>query len=190
MKRVFLAAAAALALMAPAQAYGLKDPTYIGFAYEIDKTCHTAYARQAIAEEITKGAQLKDFVAQKAAILDGQKLAKTDDEGPNCPKKEYTPPISLEDLARVLGDTQASDEICGTHEYNTALSLNKKDGQIYPGFFSDYSAEIEEGRNTATTAAKLDGETKYCRFERQLERERAQAAEVYRAVGLDKKDAQ
>jgi hypothetical protein len=190
MKCVFPAAAAALALMEPAQAYNLKDPTYIGFAFEVDKICHTAYARQAIAEEINKGAQLKDFVAQKNAILEGQKLAKIDDKGPNCPKKEYTPPISLEELAKVLGDTQENVKICGTHEYNTTLSLNKKDGQIYPGFFSDYSAEIEEGRNTATTAAKLDGETKYCRFERQLERERAQAAKVYRAVGLDKKDSQ
>jgi hypothetical protein len=171
-------------------AFDIKDPTQIGFDFEVDKTCHTTYGIQVIAEEINKGAKLKDFVAQKAAILKGQSLAKLDDEQSLCPKREYTPPISLEELAGILGNDQASDEICGTHEYNTALKLNKNAGQIYAGFFSDYAAEVAEGRNTATTAAKLDGETKYCRFERQLERERAQAAEVYRAVGLVAKDVQ
>ena len=68
--------ALALALSASSTYAGnIKDPSMLGFYYEVDKTCQTTYGIQTIAEEINKGATLKDIVAQSAEILYGQKLA-------------------------------------------------------------------------------------------------------------------
>ena len=130
---------------------------------------------------------------RKQGEVSNYKLAKGEKKDDLCPKQAYTPPMytppmSLDKLAEVIGYTQANDEICGTHIYPFIIKRSK--GQIYANFFSNYAAEIKDGRNTATATAKLDGVTKYCHSDRQREREEAQAAEVYRAVGLVEMDSQ
>lgn len=83
-----------------------------------------------------------------------------------------------------LGYLAANDKLCGTHEYNTAAGGMKERGELYPGELKDYAEEFAEGKRTASRAFERDGETKYCRDDRRLEREDADFERITRAIGV------
>jgi hypothetical protein len=82
--------------------------------------------------------------------------------------------------ARVLGWLAAKDELCGTHIYKPAIGGMKKRGELYPGMLKDYA----EGKRTQFRAVEREGETKYCRDDRRMEREDADFERITRALGV------
>jgi hypothetical protein len=172
------------------------DASFFGYMIVVDASCGTRQSTLDLAGYLSKGVTLKDFKALKPEIVQGKELARADIAADGkeayCQKHRPLPDSDVrtssipnhEKDAESLGSVTAQDELCGTHSYIHILHGVKKSGGFYPALLKDYAEEFEEGKGVAVSVFKSEGETKYCRFERNREREDAEFKSFVRALGV------
>ena len=189
MKNFVIVIAALTATTAKAEVITKDEARFFGYLIASDAVCGTRRAALDLSVFLNKGASLKDFKALKTEIVSGERFGKAafKEKG----KEDFCPKSSLPETqrdhasdARVLGYVAAEDELCGTHIYNGFMEGKKKRGEIYPGLLQDYADEFAEGKRLQSHEFEVEGETKFCRDDRNREREDADFERVTRALGV------
>jgi len=190
MNRIVVAIGIFAATAVKAESITEDEARSFGFEIIHDARCLTNYAKPDLAKWLNRGATMNDIRAKKDAIIYGKHLAESDlsKKGTmafcvNATQKPV-PKLSHEDTVRTIGFEEAEDQICGTHNYERALKSMIKAGEIYPGELKDYAKEFQDGRRTALRAVENEGETKYCRVDREIERKRKDFERITRALGI------
>ncbi|MGO9743545.1 MAG: hypothetical protein ACLPN5_18925, partial [Roseiarcus sp.] len=196
MKAIVLGTALFAATAAQAEVLTTSEARFFGYMIVMDAACGTTESVHDLAELLSKGARSGDFMAKKPDIVEGKELAKgtlaKEGKDTYCREHRRAPDsddiknavMTREKAASLLGFISADDKLCGTHSYNSTLRGVKKSGVFYPGLLTDYAEEFAQGKSIALTGFKIDGETKYCRFQRNLEREQADFDKLVRALGV------
>ncbi len=189
-KKIAVATAIFAATAAKAEVITKDNAYFFGYLIVSDAACEARFATLEMAKFVNRGAKLKDFMALKTDIVQGKEGAKASlaEKGKQafCHKLNSTPEINSDHAsdARVLGWVAAKDELCGTHIYKAAMGGMKKRGELYPGMLNDYAEEYAEGKRLQVRVFKREGETKFCRDDRRMEREDADFERITRALGV------